>query len=215
VRDADRVPGDAWLSVGLHCRGVLEARLMGRNNGAGTNVACELTRYLASRRPCHPKQPRGGPAAHFTHVGVIGNTPVAISSQAWQRSSRSASIALMPSLRWLTTREGGDLLGTKLQQRLGGILIALIGAAFTYWEWRQAFTTGTYHPKAAMLFPAFATLGIGLLIFPMSKEDLLAKYGVEKPRSPRHYPLGLKFFLGLALIVGALDWALISGTLAL
>jgi len=104
-------------------------------------------------------------------------------------------------------------MGTKLQQRVAGLVMTLIGMGFTYWEWLQAIDTGTYHPKAAMLFPAFTVLGLGILIFPISKQELMAQFGIERPQRLRHYPLGLRVFLVLALIAGALDWALISGAL--
>ena len=104
---------------------------------------------------------------------------------------------------------------SKLKQRLGGAVLIAIGAGFTVYEWHGITTTGMYHPKAAFLFPACAVLGFAPLLYPMSKEELLAKYGVERPASLRHYSWGQKVVLLLAVAAGALNWALMSGTLSL
>jgi len=101
----------------------------------------------------------------------------------------------------------------KLKQRLGGALFIVVGAGGTIYEWREALASGVYQPKVAFLFPVFAVLGIMLLLFPTSKEDLLAKYGVERASSLAHYSWGQKILILVALAAGALNWALISGTL--
>lgn len=61
------------------------------------------------------------------------------------------------------------------RQRLGGLGLFLLGAAMTAWEWKTALIDGYYHPKAAVLFPCFAWLGLGLLLFPGYREERLAR----------------------------------------
>jgi hypothetical protein len=102
----------------------------------------------------------------------------------------------------------------KLKQRLGGVLLITLGAGYTIYEWREALTSGIYHPKAAFLFPTVAVLGLAVLLSPINKDELLGKYGVERPSSLAHYNWGQRILFILALVAGALNWALISGTLA-
>ncbi len=103
----------------------------------------------------------------------------------------------------------------KLKQRLVGVFLIVVGTGYTVYEWRNALTSGTYHPKVAFLFPVFAMLGLAVLLFPVTKEDMLAKYGVERPSSLRHYSGGQKILFLLAIAAGALNWALMSGKLSL
>jgi len=103
----------------------------------------------------------------------------------------------------------------KLKQRLIGVFLIVTGAGFTVYEWRHVLTSGRYSPKAAFLFPVFAMLGFAVLLFPMSKEEMLAKYGVERPSSLRHYSGSQKILFLLAIAAGAFNWALMSGELSL
>jgi hypothetical protein len=74
---------------------------------------------------------------------------------------------------------------------------------------------GMYRPKAAFIFPVFAFLGLALVLFPMSKEECLARYGVEKPQSWSHLLPMQKALLILGIAAGALNLASISGSLSL
>ena len=102
----------------------------------------------------------------------------------------------------------------KLKLRLIGTFVTALGVGFTIYEWHDAQESGIYHPKAAFLFPAFAVLGFSVLLYPTTKAEMLAKYGVERPSSLRHYSWGQKIFFLSALVAGAFNWALISGTLS-
>jgi hypothetical protein len=103
----------------------------------------------------------------------------------------------------------------KLKQRLVGIFLIVGGAGYTVYEWRDALASGTYSPKAAFLFPVFMMLGLAVLLFPITKEEMLANYGVERPSSLRHYSWGQKVLFLLAIAAGALNWAAMSGKLSL
>src|SRR5260370_32048163 len=60
------------------------------------------------------------------------------------------------------------------KQSLGGALIGIVGAIGTAWIWHDALTEGYFYFKASMLLPAFAVLGLGLVIFPGYKEERIA-----------------------------------------
>jgi hypothetical protein len=61
------------------------------------------------------------------------------------------------------------------KQRLGGLLIMLLGGGFWAWGWYTALNEGYYYGKASILFPAFFVLGLGLLIFPGYKEERISR----------------------------------------
>lgn len=61
------------------------------------------------------------------------------------------------------------------KQRLGGLLLAIIGCGFWARAWYTALNEGYYYPKASMVFPMFSVVGLGLIIFPGYKEERLAR----------------------------------------
>jgi hypothetical protein len=60
-------------------------------------------------------------------------------------------------------------------QRVGGLLIAAVGAGFTAWVWRESVTTGYFSVRAALTFPAFFVVGFALMLFPGYKEERRAR----------------------------------------
>jgi hypothetical protein len=100
---------------------------------------------------------------------------------------------------------------SRFKQRLGGVILMLLGAAFTAWCWQTALTQGYFYRKASMIFPAVFVLGIGLLIFPGYKEERIARgediSGLEGIRliTPRWWVI-----LGLALAFGIGNYVLLS-----
>jgi hypothetical protein len=103
-------------------------------------------------------------------------------------------------------------LDPKLKARLGGLLFFATGVGFTAYNWYTAFTQGTYMPKASFLFPVCASMGLSLMIYPITKAESLAKYGSEQ-MPLRHFPVGSKIIIVIGFLAGALNWALISGKL--
>jgi hypothetical protein len=91
-------------------------------------------------------------------------------------------------------------------QRIAGLFLLLLGAGFVAWQWHTALTEGGFSPKAAAFFPMFAVLGLGMMLFPIDRAELMAKHGVEKPQSFKHLPPAWKFFLVLAIAAGAGNW---------
>ncbi len=57
-------------------------------------------------------------------------------------------------------------MGSRQNERLGGLLIATIGAMLTIWTWRSALEEGHYYLLATMGGPAFTIIGIALILVP-------------------------------------------------
>jgi hypothetical protein len=63
----------------------------------------------------------------------------------------------------------------RLKQRLGGCLIALLGAWGTAHVWHVALHEGLFFEKASGLFPAFFVMGVAAILFPGYKEERIAR----------------------------------------
>lgn len=61
------------------------------------------------------------------------------------------------------------------KQQLGGVFIALLGLGFTAWGWYTALHENYYYEKASVIFPAFAVMGLGMILFPGYKEERIAR----------------------------------------
>ena len=57
-------------------------------------------------------------------------------------------------------------MGLRKKEQFGGLLMATIGAMLTIWNWHVAISEGHFYVKAAMIGPAFTTLGLALVLFP-------------------------------------------------
>ena len=66
-------------------------------------------------------------------------------------------------------------MASRLTQQIGGALIAAIGACGTFYCWSVALDRGLLYQKASMIFPAFAVLGVALILFPGYKEERLQR----------------------------------------
>lgn len=106
-------------------------------------------------------------------------------------------------------------MASKGVQRLIGLLMVVGGIVFTAQGWRSVMVEGMYRPKAAFFLPVIVFLGLAVALYPMTKEECLAKYGVEKPQSWSHFAPMQKVLAVLGIAAGLLNWALISGTLSL
>ncbi|HET6229044.1 MAG TPA: hypothetical protein VFE05_03130 [Longimicrobiaceae bacterium] len=60
-------------------------------------------------------------------------------------------------------------------QQAGGAFIAVLGLGLAWIAWHDAATNGEFYLKAAVAGPAFAAVGIGLVLFPGYKEERLAR----------------------------------------
>jgi hypothetical protein len=102
------------------------------------------------------------------------------------------------------------MLQSKIGQRLLGLLLLVLGGGFTVWSWYTALTEGYYYRKAVALFPAFAVLGLGMILFPIDIERLRAEHGVDKPEKFAHYPPAWKVTVFVAVLAGLGNWLAIS-----
>jgi ABC-type Fe3+-siderophore transport system permease subunit len=97
------------------------------------------------------------------------------------------------------------------KQQVGGLFMALLGAAFTGWNWYTALYGGYFYRKAGMIFPAFFVLGLGIIIFPGYRQERIAR-GEDISRmqgwkliTPRWWAI-----LVIALVVAGANYILLS-----
>ena len=102
------------------------------------------------------------------------------------------------------------MIESKIGQRLVGLLLLAVGGGFTVWSWYTALTAGYYYRNAVAFFPAFAVIGLGLLLFPLDVERLRAEHGVERPKKLAHYPPAWKVLFFAAVLAGLGNWLAIS-----
>jgi ABC-type Fe3+-siderophore transport system permease subunit len=97
------------------------------------------------------------------------------------------------------------------RQRVGGILIALLSAGFVAWTWYTALTRGYYYRKAALIFPAFAVIGIALALIPGYREERIAR-GEDVSRLQGMQLITLRWWavLAAALAASLANWLLLG-----
>jgi hypothetical protein len=98
------------------------------------------------------------------------------------------------------------MIRSKVGKRLVGVLVLAVGAGFTAWGWYTALTEGYYYRMAAVIFPGFTVIGLGMALFPIDEDKLRAELGVEQIRSFRQLPLAWKVLLFVALVAGFGNW---------
>ncbi len=64
---------------------------------------------------------------------------------------------------------------SRQKERFGGAFIATIGAILTYWSWHSAISVGSFSLKAGFAGPAFAILGLALILFPGYQSERIAR----------------------------------------
>ena len=97
-----------------------------------------------------------------------------------------------------------------LKQKLIGLFLLAFGTGMVIFGWYHALVEGVYWKKASFLFPFFAFLGLSIFLYPITKEECLAKYGSEQ-LGWRHMPVVQKTLIIVGVIAGIVNWALISG----
>ncbi len=97
----------------------------------------------------------------------------------------------------------------KLQQVFGGVMLAL-GGGVTCWSWFTALSRGYYYPKAAVIFPAFAVVGLALIFIPGYREERIAR-GEDISQLSGTQLLTRRWWivLAIAMIVGMANFFLI------
>jgi hypothetical protein len=100
-------------------------------------------------------------------------------------------------------------MASNLVQRLVGLAFIAVGTGMTVWMWQLALTTGDYNDWAGAIFPAFAVLGLGMLLFPIDRRELQEKFGTDKIESLNQLsPVWIGIFV-LALACGVADFILL------
>jgi hypothetical protein len=102
------------------------------------------------------------------------------------------------------------MIKSKIGQRLVGLGVLAICAGFMAWSWHTAMNEGNFNRKAAIMFPAFAVIGLGMILFPIDVDRFRAERGVEKPESFAHLPRLWKLITVLAIATGFGNLAAIS-----
>ena len=92
-------------------------------------------------------------------------------------------------------------------QRWTGGLLLLVGLGFTIWQWLGQAASGPFALEATFAFPFFAVLGLLLLAFPISRRELLERFGVDRPQSLSHYTPAQRALLVLAIAAGGANLA--------
>ncbi|MDX6709159.1 MAG: hypothetical protein QOH96_175 [Blastocatellia bacterium] len=84
--------------------------------------------------------------------------------------------------------------------RLVAILIMIVFAAITWWNWHLLFNEGRYYIKAAAFGPVGVVGGFFMLLFPTM---------AGKPSTTKEKVITLAVF-GVGIIVGLINWYLMD-----
>ncbi len=97
------------------------------------------------------------------------------------------------------------------KERLGGLFILIIGAAFTALCWYDAQTQSYFYLKAAVMGPAFAAIGLGLLLFGGYRSERAAR-GEDVSRLQGFRLITPRWWLMLAVGIsaGLFNWYLLA-----
>ncbi len=60
-------------------------------------------------------------------------------------------------------------------QQIVGLVMALVCLILTVLVWRTALAEGYFHSSAAVIFPTFCVLGLGIMVFPDSKTERVSR----------------------------------------
>ena len=100
---------------------------------------------------------------------------------------------------------------SKLGQRLVGVFLLGLGCYFTYDELKTVVTEGYYH-RAAIIFPAFAVVAVGIIFFPLDYERYKAEHGQESPQGFHQLPDAWKLMTILGIGASLAFWLLLANS---
>jgi hypothetical protein len=97
---------------------------------------------------------------------------------------------------------------SKVGQRIGGLIVLVLGAGAAAWTWHSALSGETYYPKIGAFGTALLVPGLGMILCPMDIEQLRIEHGVHKPAKLqfRHYPLIWKAITVIAACAGVIGF---------
>jgi hypothetical protein len=97
-----------------------------------------------------------------------------------------------------------------MKARLIAVGILLIGLVSTAFLWYKFLTQGAYWGKASVLTPMAVCIGLSMVIYPITKENNLERFG--QARIPwRHIPILQKILILLGVVLGFAQVAYFSG----
>ena len=97
---------------------------------------------------------------------------------------------------------------SKVGQRIGGLILLVLGSGASAWTWHSALSGESFYPKLGGLGTAVAFLGLCMILFPMDIEQLRIEHGVHKPNKLKfeHYPLAWKVITVIAVAAAVIDF---------
>ena len=63
----------------------------------------------------------------------------------------------------------------RTRQKYGGLIMAVIAIGFIVWSWVTRMNEGRFDLRVALIFPAFAVIGLGAFLFPGYNEERYAR----------------------------------------
>ena len=96
-------------------------------------------------------------------------------------------------------------------QRLGGLFLIVVSAAFIFWTWRTALSENYFYPKAAFIFPMFLFVGLGMTVFPNYKTERLARgEDISQLSGMKLITARWWAILAIGLFAGIANWLLLK-----
>jgi hypothetical protein len=105
-------------------------------------------------------------------------------------------------------------MATKTNARLLAMLITLMGLCGTVFLWYKFISDGVYWQKASVFSPLVVCIGVSLVIYPITKEDNLERFG-QASMPWRHIPMMQKLLFLIGILLGISQCAYFNGNLAI
>jgi hypothetical protein len=102
------------------------------------------------------------------------------------------------------------MIRSKVGQQVVGAIALVIAGACIFWTWQTATSQGYYDRSAAIMFPVFAVVGLGLVLLPIEMEKQRSKFGDETEQGMAQLPWEWKLLLGVAVAAGLGNWYLLA-----
>lgn len=102
------------------------------------------------------------------------------------------------------------MIKSKAGQRAVGLLVFLGCGYGIYHVWQTAMTEGYFVKMPAIMLPALAMIGLGMVFFPIDLDELKAKHGVDWPKTFSHYPTIWHVLFFVSIAAGLVNWYLLA-----
>jgi hypothetical protein len=95
------------------------------------------------------------------------------------------------------------------KKRLLGAFILLLSGGLNAWNWHCALTKGYFSQKPAVILPALAVIGLGVIIFPGDTEVIVPE-NISRLQAIKLMPLRWWIILVAGLALGGVNYWLLS-----